>query len=722
MYKGSLYGVSEVKQNDNGDLITIPLPLTSDNGQFELISEKANRRIFFSYAPSAILRIKKKDNGDIYWNSRDYNTAMFYNPGTFGISPVVNDSDTIVLQLQSDGNLVLRSAENPTLACFVSSVNSKYSTHMTWTGGPEKKPYSVKLTNEGILEVRDKANAVVWKTTYMWESLETPFSKFIRDADFIEEESKIKYADSLIYKYMKKLDTENRPMNLTPFKILPLSFLNDLGRVANLEQLSKDNKKSLFTLSYTDEGIHDYFDFTYQLYFSSNDKYVSIGDPFYKSSAYVTKQYDTDIDEYGNVSGLTYYTIDNTPAYNNKQIIVALVKNDPKYSKPLENPKWTSDTYKCSKIANAQLNAFKDGNGNSNFIQFYTSPTIDESSLGETYTFLGSGTKYANLSRDFFSGVNKKYLLEYNGKSSTSRYNIGTEHSSCINNHNIWMTTPFSTYMINSSGSDWSNSNSHDVFYDLVPEQALLEICLNKFTFTYEDLNGDDKVLDSKSLLSKCNAFIANDYCTGSNIATQDCIKYFKQFSNDPNSYNYDNKFFEFCTQNDNYNKPEYKRLCACYNPDEVYQDYVQTILDGIPEEQRNLVESTLSQPPPCIYPACSLESIEGMPRWNFKRGENCTENAYQFCITNNDIVNEGTINGNLTVNSMINCIQQNIKTTDTPTTDTPTTAPPNTSPPGGNGDGSKKSSSNTLWIVLAVVFVVLIILYFAVFKNKLAK
>ena len=110
------------------------------------------------------------------------------------------------------------------------------------------------------------------------------------------------------------------------------------------------------------------------------------------------------------------------------------------------------------------------------------------------------------------------------------------------------------------------------------------------------------------------------------------------------------------------------------------------------------------------------------MPRWNFKRGENCTENAYQFCITNNDIVNEGTINGNLTVNSMINCIQQNIKTTDTPTTDTPTTAPPNTSPPGGNGDGSKKSSSNTLWIVLAVVFVVLIILYFAVFKNKLAK
>ena len=692
MYKGSLYGVSEVKQNDNGDLITIPLPLTSDNGMFEVNVEKANRIRGFGYAPSAILRIKKKDNGDIYWNSRDYNTDMFYNPASIGLSAIVNDSDTIVLQLQSDGNLVLRSEQNPTLSCFVSSVNSKYNTHIAWSGGPEKKPYSVKLTNEGILEIRDKANAVVWKTTYMWESLETPFSKFIRDADFIEEENKIKYADSLIYKYMKRLDTENRPMNLTPFKILPLSFLNDLGRVKNVRG---DTEKitHLFLLSSGEyDGNYDYFDFNYQLHFSSNDKYVPIGDPFYKSTAEV--QFIPDED------GSYWWMDPNIPKYNEREVIVALVKNDPKYSKPLENASYVSNSQDCNKPWTIR---YYSG------FNFYASPTIDITSLGETYTFLGSAVQG---SRPYiFSGVNKKYLLEYNGKSSTSRYNIGTEHSLCNHNRNMWMTTPFSTFMITSSASGWFNSNSHDVFYDLVPEQALLEICLNKFTFTYEDLNGDDKVLDSKSLLTKCNSIIANDYCTGSNIATQECVKYFKQFKNDPNSYNYDNKFFDFCTQNDNYNKPEYKRLCACYSPDKVYKDYVQTILDGIPAAQRNIVESALSQPPPCSYPACALESQDIMPRWNYKRGENCPDNAYQFCISNTEFNTEGnaSIDGNISANTVIDCMQQNIKTTPT---DTPTT-----SPPGGNGS-TTKSSSNTLWIVLAIVFVVLIILYFTVIKK----
>ena len=143
---------------------------------------------------------------------------------------------------------------------------------------------------------------------------------------------------------------------------------------------------------------------------------------------------------------------------------------------------------------------------------FSTSSNIEESSLDNKYTFLGSNV---NGPSHVFAGINKDYLLEYKGKSSTSRYNIGDQRSQCNHAHAMWETTPFSTFMISSSASGWFNRDSHDVFYDLIPEQALLDICINNFTFDYEDFDGEDKVLDSKTTLQKCNIIIANDINIG---------------------------------------------------------------------------------------------------------------------------------------------------------------------------------------------------------------
>lgn len=385
----------------------------------------------------------------------------------------------------------------------------------------------------------------------------------------------------------------------------------------------------------------------YFVNFTGNENYLPIGELAYPGA-----------------EGTTF------PSDTNK-ILVALIKNDEKYSFKIP----TSDYY----------------NIDCNF------SSISHKIIRNTYNcnqceVLGCLTRNRTLGRPSNSTENLAAVV------NTFLYKIEDAKllafSSCYLITPLLSKTPFYTYTVN-LGVDDIPKPKNDCF-DLLPATCILDLYTGEFSyaqFTISDV--------------QANA-VANIICNSNSSSFTDdlCINYYKTSIDSP--YNYDSRFFEFCKAKDtlgqfNYQNPYFKSICACYNPDQVYQDYINQILEGLPEEQRKQLESAVSQPPPCFYPACAVESINSVPRWNFKRGDRCTDNAIQVCLNKNDIKIEGTLTGDVSTDSIINCLQQNIR-------DSPTTPPP-----GGNGT---KKSSNTLWIVLGIVFVVLIILYFTVFKK----
>jgi len=707
MYRANFYGVSEIKQNDNGDLINIPLPLTSDNGQFELNLEKANRIRGFGYAPSAILRIKNKDNNDIYWNSKDYNTDMFYNPGNFGISPIVNESDVIVLQLQSDGNLVLRSEQNITLSCFASSVNSKYGTHKPLVGGPDRKPYSVKLTNKGKLEIKDKNGDITWSTTYMWESYETPFSVDLISVDeagtypFKYPKTTLgmgSVENSIVKEYYKRFyKNMDIPVDFQPFKLVPLLYLLNIGKARFID--NAENGNGILDIDKTGSGNDEaLFSFPIQVCPLLTDAYLPIGDLGYVEP------------------------FEDKPNINNS--IVCLVKNDEKYSKMLykEDFRIESDSFECDRPTQFRLGIPTSMDKNE---------YIAVGAVVGVYRLDDDGNPVPILrmagSNDYFcAAVKNDYLLKYNKtfpgpklkyneakmieepdrSNSNQLWVIGGEASGCHSDHEFWMSTPFQTWMVSSNNFNfWSSLNSHNVFYDILPYNVSLAICSGKFS---PSIDGEKVSLNN----ANCNA-LALTHCSADsgNLPSDRCISYYKYTNTIDNTPSYEDEFNKFCITKEKYKDPAFTKLCSCFLPEKVYKDYFDEIVNGLPEEQREQLRSALTQPSPCVYPACKLLPPEVMPRFKFNTGEKCTDSAIQVCLSKTEIKveGEGSITGNVSPSTMINCLQQNIKTTPT---DTPTTAPP-----GGNGT-TKKSSSNTLWIVLGVVFVVLIILYFTVFKK----
>lgn len=692
MYKTNFYGVSEVAQNNNGDAITVSLPLKSDNGQFTLELKK----ITFNNKKLGYIQIVNNDNGEVYWISIDYNRTMFESSSDLG--------DNIALRLQTDGNLVLFSVEDPTKACFASSVNSQYGTHMAWNGGVEKKPYKLKLTDKGKLEIKDKDDVVIWKTTYMWESFSTPFS-----VDLISENEAGSYPfkypktvqgmgsveNSIVKEYYKQFyKNMDIPVDFQPFKLVPLKYLLDIGKARFIQ--NAENRNGVVDIqkySFEDEA---FFSFAIQACPLLGDSYLPIGDLGY------VNPYE------GNIN------INNS--------IVCLVKNDEKYSKMLykEDFRLESDGEDCE---------YDDQ------FTFAIPSSMDKNEYIAVGAVVGAYNDAAILrmtgSNDYFNAsVKSDYLLKYNksfpGPQLTTTVNqfdetvysidkskanqtwlIGNESSGCIAGHYFWMTTPFHTWMVASDNFDrnWGSMNSHNIFYDILPYNISLAICSGKFS---PSIDGEKVSLDN----AKCNA-VALIHCSADsgNLPSDRCISYYKYTNTIDNTPSYEDEFNKFCITQEKYKDPAFTKLCACFLPEKVYKDYFDEIVNGLPEEQREQLRSALTQPAPCIYPACKLLPPEVMPRFKFNTGEKCTDNAIQVCLNKTEIKTQGTISGNVSTNTMINCLQQNIKTTPTDTpTDKPTDKPTNT-------PGTKKSS-NTLWIILGVVFVVLIILYFTVFKK----
>lgn len=696
MYKTNLYGVSEIKQNDNGDSVEISLPLTSDNGQFKLVLKKEN-----SLSKTlGYIDIVNTLNNDVYWSSADYNRENFNKSPDLG-----ND---IRLKLQNNGDLVVYSGTDTQKASFNSSWTSTYGTHKPWTGGADKKPYNLKLTDKGKLEIKDKNGAIIWSTTYMWESYATPFSIPLVSTDE-GGDFPIKYPasftlgngspdNSLIKTYYNQFyKGKDVPIDFKPFKIVSFGYLLDINKIRFLNRASQGNG-ILDIEKNPGSGNEGLFVFNNQICASPDDSYLPLGDYGY------LEKYDA-----------------GTQVRN---VLVCLIKNEEKFCKKLTkgNYAFQSDSFECARSATQ--------------FQLAVPQTIVQNQYVALGGVVGNERVDANLNRMANDGnfvmaaVNNDFLIEYpesypgfklvtkkdsqgrdyqepDPSGSNKLWNIGRERSRCDSDHYFWLTTPFGTWMLTSNNFNYfSTIDSHNKFYDILPICVSLANCSGKFSLS---VDGEKLSLD----VPKCISIgIQNCSADSGNLPTQNCIDYFKYQNKitDQSSYNYNSEMTKFCIEKGKYQDPAFARLCACFLPTQVYQDYINTVLEGLPQAQRDQVETALTQPAPCIYPACSLESAETLPQYKFKRGESCTSNAYQFCISNKEIklAADADIAGNVSADTMINCIQQQFRSDGTPIE--------------GGVDISKKKSSNTLWIILGIIFVVLIILYFVFFKNRLAK
>lgn len=699
MYKTNLYGVSEVKQNDNGDTIIIPSPLVSDNNKFELTLQSSNNK--------GIFKITNKQNNEVYWNSADYNRDVYNNPGTYGLS--ANLGTETELALQNNGDIVIRSKANPLLQCFSLSQQSKYGTHLNWFNANKLGPFSIKLSDTGILELRNKSNAVIWKSTYMWESIDTPFSvELIREDQnpegypyaFKKNTYNIEISDTLIYDYYTKfLKNKNKPPYFNPFKIVPLKLLTDL-------QLSSKTSNRYYTFSLFNGSISGIGgDFSYLMNFSSLSTYLPLGDICYQGQ--ITDQL---------LNNIMVILVKNEDKYckkkNISQVQTSWICNQPKTTKCSSSSSFTNSNWILDNIQS--IYKFQSEAGYNNDCEIIQT---------------NSSAYYGLVNNNFIKPFHERSLKIYTPQTST----IAIFFDNVFGNYKV--SEP-EKIIIAEKPAEIANA-THKLTrssIDYIPETVFVNACTNNYEYKelYITLNDGELINNVNTPFTytipgfnmtnfSCNELVANGYCGSGSvyIPSDECISYYKTTKSDPTSTNYDTILEDFCNTNDNYKKDIYKSFCACHSPPSVYQNYINAILDGLPDAQRKVVEPAISLPPPCNYPLCSIEGPGTPPRWNFKKGEECPDSAIQICLNDIDIINQGNITGNVNVSTVIDCLQQNIDTTN-PTTPPPvtTTPPPVTTTPPPGGNGTTKKSSNTLWIILGVVFVVLIILYFTVFKK----
>lgn len=168
-----------------------------------------------------------------------------------------------------------------------------------------------------------------------------------------------------------------------------------------------------------------------------------------------------------------------------------------------------------------------------------------------------------------------------------------------------------------------------------------------------------------------------------------------------------------FC-RNKNTNK--YNNLCDCFRREEVYDDYIDELLRGIPPDQQIIARSLLDRRPQCMFPSCKNNTLSKKPN---SQNITCPSNAFQFCINETDIGVGGNINDSKIVPQQTNqCIQQAGGVHTDGNGDGSTT----------NGDGSttngpvnvfadfEKQFKILAWLIITLIVIVIIVGIFVVY------
>lgn len=705
------------------DIETNPLDPEEKGVIINLLPSSPNRLYsLFLDRKTGALYIKDTLGSTTHWYGPDYNQEKYYD----GNLERLGDDKEYILFLTRGGDLIVLPSPvgetaytNKTIIItgekFRASWPSFFKTHTPFQGNTDINAadnsnyiYSLELGNDAILRinrtsVQTQTKITIWSTTYMWESFETPYSvRITTDNDFEYRIRNNEYLSnnattSIIYKYQEYLIPNNKPLDHTPFKILPLWFFlkyknvmydKDIGKLGGLKYYSYDSPSSRFLYGevccigvkwYRYNSWRAFYDGC-PFSFLGTEKYLPLGDP-YMANVSVPWQDDW---------------------YDAKGFMVAVVKNDPIYSKLLTTKEYKPlhDAWKCDyphdyRYSNWAPNSVDTGDGY-NAIGGTISANNWKQGYSRMYAYY-SGVNERDIAGGFVAAaVNSDYTYKYEkGIEALGWYFGEDDKSGCEHDHNMYATSPFHTYVIQSEASDWWFLNK---FFDLIPQGAITLACVKLFDLTIQD-NTAKRFIDVVE--PRCEAVTKLTGCTleSGNFTSAACIEFYRNQNNDPqNSTNYDGVFTKFCSLNDNWKKPEYQKLCACFIPESAYQQYIEDVIKYVPELQKAQARSNLTDAIPCVYAECSIGGSDVMPRFNFNKSKDCKANAFQLCLSSTNITNAGNI-GDVNVEQVNECIQNTFSGGAESTTPAP-----------------KKQSTN--WVGIIIALFVLIILSIILIKK----
>lgn len=157
-----------------------------------------------------------------------------------------------------------------------------------------------------------------------------------------------------------------------------------------------------------------------------------------------------------------------------------------------------------------------------------------------------------------------------------------------------------------------------------------------------------DYVKNGASWTSQCNTEMAN-YCKNNAIDTR-C----KDYCTDKNS-NCDAILTSYCKNalttkgiNGIESDVNLSNTCSCFLGEDFYNNYYNSLFSTYPQ----LKNTSRARDVNCTYPTCSNGS--SIPTFEYKHGQTCPSSVN--CFTNVKVDNEGTINGNVSINQKNEC------------------------------------------------------------------
>lgn len=714
LYTTVLYkNVIETNPDDGSKGMIIDIMPTSANN--ELFLDKRTGELY----------IKNSFGDTIHWYGPDYNQPKYYAEDIYALGT----NEKYILFLTNGGDLIVTTSPldkpwtNKTIQLdenkirFKASWGSYFNPNEPTTkftgkidiNDPDNKNYNyyLELVEESgglpILYIRRKTRDTipfisnVWQTSAMWESLRTPYSIKIADSgDYAlfdkakDYNPNVTAKKSIIYEYQSYLINKNRPLNYNPFKILPLYFFmyyknvkydefiiakqkqqtnTDTGKLSN----SYKSGRSLIFQANIDVKAYDWYGNRYffdgwPFQFIGQEGYLPMGDPYIAGAA---------------------------PSWGinvQKGTLIPLIKNEEKYCKKLEknnykecHDNWECNYYSAYRYSNLFPNPVKSAGYSA------IGGIISHNNWKQLRDNISVLNRFTDNPTNFIAvAASDTYVYEYKNTRPRDFAFFGDDNGSkCGHDHNMCATSFFSTYQITSGATKWW-TDGVSKFFDFVPTGAILATCANEFNPNITD-GGVSITLKSLYDATKCNQVGGLNACSldSGNLATDACFSYYKSQNDKSDGIPYDNTYLKFCEANNNWKRPEFSKLCACFIPDSALNDYIEDIISYVPEAQKDQAKSFLTDSVPCIFPNCSREGVDVLPRFKFNKSEKCKTNDFQLCLNSATITNSGDV-GDINIEGVNDCVQSSFKGEET-------TPPP------------EKKQNNLAGIIIAF-FVVLIL------------
>jgi hypothetical protein len=492
-----------------------------------------------------------------------------------------------------------------------------------------------------------------------WRSLDNPYS----DPSYPSGTQTTQAPNSIAANLINQGITD-----LTPFKIVPFSWLVEIGKAITLRWQKTDNGT---------------FDFG-QMLFTGDEPYLPLGDCMIR--------------------------------WETSQTWVVLVKNESKYCTKIDDGSWKRITVSrgCNGT-NVYWSTRAIENDNRNYNGDYKSVgdifVTGDSEWWWTNTNTASkiGGSWGEQKR-VFAAVDSRYLsVNNNFNRDTQSVTIAALNGdySCRFRMRFTATSPFNTFNINGDDAglnrDFNTSWPKYMFFDIAPRALISSCCSNTLL---EGINPSSCGSWTDPTSNSCKIAMGK-YCQNDTLKQGSCMKFCK--TNDC-----DNELEKFCNagtyaeQKKKYT--ENKELCSCFMPRTFYQKFDEEYYAKMGPSGKKLVDLLKASGVYGGLPECSnLQCKFGgttIQHSTFKQGS-CPNIQIQNCINDAATNNKGTIKaGTIDSSQTNNCVQQS--TTNASSSSSPSKSNLNSS---GNTQPPSTKSNTTLYLIIGGIILLLIII-----------